>query len=158
MTRKWFQLNHLSNDQYSLKKNINFKTAILRSDLFDAYIVVKGTTNLISGLNDDIPQKSVELENNAPFRSPITKISSILIDNAKDFKIVMLPIYNLLEYSGNYSFTSGFLWNYYRDKIDDAYNDVLMLNHFIYKTKIIGKSEVRPPLPPVPSSGGDQPP
>ena len=39
--------------------------------------------------------------------------------NAEYFDIVM-PIYNLLEYSRNYSITSGSLWNYYRDKIDDV--------------------------------------
>ena len=41
-------------------------------------------------------------------------------ENAEDFDIVM-PIYNLLEYSDNYSITSGSLWNYYREEsIDDA--------------------------------------
>ena len=28
-------------------------------------------------------------------------------------------MYNLLEYSQNYSITSGSLWNFYRDEIDD---------------------------------------
>ena len=31
-----------------------------------------------------------------------------------------MPILNLLEYTLNYSMTSGSLWNYYRDKIDDV--------------------------------------
>ena len=30
-----------------------------------------------------------------------------------------MPMYNLLEYSGNYSMTSGSLWNYYRDEVND---------------------------------------
>ena len=42
-----------------------------------------------------------------------------LIDNAEDLDVVML-MYNLLEYSHNYSMTLGRLWNYYRDKIDDV--------------------------------------
>ena len=29
-----------------------------------------------------------------------------------------MPIYNMLEYSGNYSMTSGSLWNYYRVQIN----------------------------------------
>ena len=29
-------------------------------------------------------------------------------------------MYNLLEYSQNYSMTSGSLWNYFRDEIDDV--------------------------------------
>ena len=35
------------------------------------------------------------------------------IDNAEDLDVVM-PMYNLLEYSKNYSKTTGSFWNYYR--------------------------------------------
>ena len=35
--------------------------------------------------------------------------------NAEDLVVVM-PMYNLLEYSDNYSLASGRFWNYYRDK------------------------------------------
>ena len=31
---------------------------------------------------------------------------------------IVVPMYNLLEHSQNYSLTSGNLWNYYRDEID----------------------------------------
>ena len=34
-----------------------------------------------------------------------------------------MPIYNLLEYSKNYSKTSGSLWNYYTDELTDDTND-----------------------------------
>ena len=37
-----------------------------------------------------------------------------LIDNTEDLDIVM-PMYNLLEYSKNYRKTAGCFWNYYRD-------------------------------------------
>ena len=47
------------------------------------------------------------------------KNNSILIDNAEDRNMVM-PMYNLLEYSQNYSTTSENLWNYYRDETDDV--------------------------------------
>ena len=53
-------------------------------------------------------------KNNAPIRSCISKINSTLIDNAEGLDIIM-PIYNLLEYSQSCSMTSGSLWNYYRD-------------------------------------------
>ena len=33
-----------------------------------------------------------------------------------------MPMYNLLEYSDNYSMTSGYLWNYYRDEINVTEN------------------------------------
>ena len=58
-----------------------------------------------------------------------------------------MPMYNLLEYSDNYSMTSRSLWNYYRDEInDDAYeivnnrikkNKTLSSKSFEYKTKLI---------------------
>ena len=38
-----------------------------------------------------------------------------LIGNAENLDIVM-PMYNLLEYSKNYGKTTGSLWNYYRDE------------------------------------------
>ena len=41
--------------------------------------------------------------------SYIGKINNTQIDNAKDLDVVML-MYNLLEYSDNYSKTSGILW------------------------------------------------
>ena len=40
-----------------------------------------------------------------------------MIDNAQDLDIVM-PMYNLLKSSQNYSMSSGSLWNYYKYKID----------------------------------------
>ena len=90
---------------------------MLRSDLCnfsDAYIVVKGT---ISVTNPDNAKrnKSVAFKNNAPFINCISKINGVKIDNAEDLDVVM-PMYNLLEYSKNYRKTTGSLWNYYRDE------------------------------------------
>ena len=58
-----------------------------------------------------------------------------MTDNAEDLDIVM-PMYNLLEYSQNYSMTSGSLWNYYRDKIDDVDDNASDDKSFEYKTKM----------------------
>ena len=48
-------------------------------------------------------------------------------------------MYNLLEYIHNYSITSGRLWNYYRDKMNDvdANDSVLDGKSFEYKAKIL---------------------
>ena len=54
-------------------------------------------------------------KNNTPFFKCISKINGVKIDNAEDLGIVM-PIYNLLEYSKNCKKTTGSLWNYYRDE------------------------------------------
>ena len=60
-------------------------------------------------------------KHNASFISCIFKINGILIENAEGLDIVM-SMYNLLDYSKNYSKTSGSLWNYYRDELTDETN------------------------------------
>ena len=52
--------------------------------------------------------KKVVFKNCAPFTDCISEINNTQVDNAKDIDIVM-PMYNLLEYSDNYSKTSGSL-------------------------------------------------
>ena len=75
-----------------------------------------------------------------------TQINSTLIDNAEDLDIAM-PMYNLIEYSQNYSMTSGSLWNYYRDEIDNVDDNASNGKSFKYKTKIIRETEARPDRP-----------
>ena len=58
------------------------------------------------------------------------------IDNAKDIDIVM-PMYNLIEYSDNYAKTPGSLWQYFRDEPDDNIEDP---ESFKFKVKITGKT------------------
>ena len=96
------KVNDLSSGQYSVNKNIRFKTSMLRSDLLDnsdTYIVVKETIDLLAddANENDKAQKNVAFKNNAPVRSYISKNNSTLIDSEEDVDIVM-PIYNLLEY------------------------------------------------------------
>ena len=115
VTKKWTEVNDLSSSQYSVNKNISFKTSMLRSDLYDyshAYIVLKGRISVTGTNNANRRNKKLTFKNNAPFRSCITKISNTFIYNAEDLHIVMW-MYNLLEYSDNYSVISGSLWNYY---------------------------------------------
>ena len=47
----------------------------------------------------------------------MSKINNTFIDNVED---IVMPMYSLLEYSDNYSMTSGSLWNYFRDEINDG--------------------------------------
>ena len=49
-------------------------------------------------------------------------INNTFIDNAEDLYIV-ISMYILLEYSDNYSKTSGSLWNNYRDEVNDSANE-----------------------------------
>ena len=114
---------------------------MLRSDLCDfsdAYIVVKGNiivtkktftaddidapnntaanvTATNTANNNAFGEKKLVFKNNAPFINCVSKINGVKIDNAEDLDVVM-PMYNLLEYSKNYRKTTGSLWNYYRDE------------------------------------------
>ena len=111
---------------------------MLRSDLYDyidACIIVKGTINVTNPYNDAYDKK-LGFENNAPFISCISKINNTLIDNAEDLDIVM-PMYNLLEYSKNYSGTTGSFWNYYRDEPNSGVN-YRGINYFIRNSKSCG--------------------
>ena len=67
-------------------------------------------------------EKKLVFKNNAPFTNCISKINGVKIDNAEDLGVVM-PMYNLLEYSKNYKKTTGSLWNYYRDEPNSNIGD-----------------------------------
>ena len=122
---------------------------MLRSDLcdyFDAYVWVKGTITVTDPNNNANFDRILTFKNNAPFISCISKINGELVENAEDLDIVM-PMYNLLEYSKNYEKTSGSLFSYYRDepkehKIGDGDNavntSIRNSKSFDYKVKIVG--------------------
>ena len=128
---------------------------MLRSNLCDysdAYILVKGTITVTApGVNNnannirDKRNRPLILKNNPPFVSCITRINGELIEDADDLDIVM-PIYNLLEYSKNYRKTIESLYNYYRDEITTDDNDnfaninVVNSEAFKYKNKITGNT------------------
>ena len=119
ITKKCIEVHNQSGESYNTNKQMRFKTSMLRSglcDYSDAYIVVKGIFIVSVDERDrDEMNRQVILKNNAPFISCISKINGVLVENAEDLDIVM-PLYNLLEYSKNYLKTSGYLWNYYRDE------------------------------------------
>ena len=127
ITKKWIEVDdQLGNaeDRYKPSKQIRFKTSMLRSDLCDfsnAYIVVKGTI-AITNSDNNAHDKKLAFKNNAPFVFCISKINNTLIDNAEDLDVVK-SMYNLLEYSKNYSKTSGRFWNYYRDEPNSGANN-----------------------------------
>ena len=112
---------------------------MLRSDLCDfsdAYIIVKGVTAVTNPV-DAKRNKSVAFKNNAPFINCISKINRVQIDSAEDLDVVM-PMFNLLEYSKNYRKTTGSLWNYYRDEPSDPLSS--NSESFKYKTSITGNT------------------
>ena len=137
-------------NKYRPGKQIRFKISMLRSDLcdyIDAYITVEGTITFADP-NDANYKKRLAFKNNAPFIFCISKINNTFTENAEDLDIVM-PMYNLIEYSNNNSKTSKNLWNYYRDQpnrgvggknnhVDYSIKDSKSLD---CKTSITGKLE-----------------
>ena len=113
-------------------------------DYSDAYILVKGTITITGAGNDaaarqaDERDKVVIFKNCAPFTNCISEINNTQTDNAKDIDIVM-PMYNLIEYSDNYVKTIGSLWQYFRDE-SVADDDIEDSESFKSKKKITGKT------------------
>ena len=122
---------------------------MLRYDLCDssdAYVWVKGKITVTNPNDNANFNKELTLKSNGPFISCISKINGELVENAEDLDIVM-PMYNLLEYSKNYEKTSGSLFNYYRDESSEitigAGNNAINISirnskSSDYKTKIAG--------------------
>ena len=114
INKKWIEVQSQSGSTYNTSKPIRFKTSMLRSDLCDysdAHVWVKGTITVTNPNNNVNFDSRLTLKNNAPFISGISKINGELVENAEDLDIVM-PMYDLLEYSKNYEKTSGSLFNY----------------------------------------------
>ena len=117
--RKWVKVNDLLGSQYSANKNMRFKTTMVRSDLYDysdEYIVVKRVIAVEDTNVNHRADKKVTLNNNSPFRSCISKINKPFIDNIEELHLVM-AMHHPLEYSDNYSMTSGNMWTYCRSLI-----------------------------------------
>ena len=144
-TRNWVEINDESRGAYNVNSQINFKTTMLKAslcDYSDAFILVTGTIT-IEGVGADAAarqvverDKGVVFNNSAPFINCISEIINTQIDNATDIDIVM-PMYNLIEYSGNYAKISGSLWQYFRDEPNDNLADY---ESFRSKIKITGKT------------------
>ena len=119
--------------------------------LFCAYILVTGNINVTGGDNNT----KVAFKNCAPFKDCRTEINDTSVDYA-DFINIAMPMYNLSEYSDNYSDTSGSLWDFRRDEIVNNANVTNTDNapSFKYKASIIGntgkdgtKNEAKIPVP-----------
>ena len=104
-------------------------------DYYDAYILATG--NITATPNNEVTQ--VVFKNCAPFEKCRTEINETFIDEATHINITM-PMYNLIEYSDNYSNNSGSLWHFKRDEITnnaDVTNDD-NAHSFKHKASLIG--------------------
>ena len=140
-TKKWYVIDSESKGNYSHENPIKFLTTSLElslCDYSDAYILVTG--NMTATPNNAVTQ--VVFKNCVLFEKCRTETNEIFVDEA-DFINITMPMYNLIQYSDNYSDTTGSLWNFKRDEIinnADVPNDNNAPS-FKYKVSIIGNTE-----------------
>ena len=119
-TKNWVEINDDSRGTYNTNSQIKFKIMMLKTSLYDysdAYILVSGTITITGAEVDDAIKwldernKGMIFKNCSPFTDYVSEINNIQINNAK-YLDVLMPMYNIIEYSDNYSKTSGSLWQH----------------------------------------------
>ena len=139
--KKWYIIDNESKGNYSHHNPIRFLTNLIESsicDYSDAHILVTGNINVAGGNNNT----KVAFKNSTPFKDCRTEINDTFVDFS-DFINIAMSIYNLIEYSDDYSDTSGSLWNFKRDELinnADVTNDDNAPSSK-YKANIIGSTE-----------------
>ena len=106
-TKTWYVIDRQrTKGKYKHGDTIKFETETIKSslcDYSDAFILVTGNNTVNTDNNTE-----VALKNCTPFSTCTTKINHVFVDEANNIYIAM-PMNNLIEYSNNYSDTSGSL-------------------------------------------------
>ena len=119
-TRKWYIINDQNNGQYGTGDEngatIKFQTKVIKSNLCDysdEYIFVTRNITVTGG---DV-NTNVAFKNCSVFTRSVTHINDEHLQAVENLDII-IPMYNLLEYSDNYADFSGSLWQFKRDEQD----------------------------------------
>ena len=143
-TEKWYLINDENNTNYGVNKDtgagaldtFKYDTRVSKPNLWDyaeASILVDGTIRAAAAnANTRLVLKSC-----APFTKCNLEINDEHVDTAENLNIVM-PMYNLIEYSDNYQDSSATLYQYKRDEPPeaDAVADLTANNSSSFKYKI----------------------
>ena len=147
-TKKWYIINDENNTNYGVDKEIGanspdtfkYDTRVLKPNLCDyaeAYILVDGTIRATNAVN----ATRLALKNCEPFTKCNLEINDEHVDTAENLDIVM-PMYNLIEYSDNYQDSSATLYQHKRDEPPegDPIPNLTADNSssFKYKIKLLG--------------------
>ena len=145
--RKWYIINDQNNGQYGRgnenDSTIKIDAKVIKPNLFDysdAYILVTGDIKVA----DVAANTNVAFKNCAPFTRCVTHINDEHVKAAEKLDIIM-PMYNLIEYSDNYAASSESLYQFKRDESpkNDAENPLNValdnLSSFKYKASHLGK-------------------
>ena len=150
-TKKWYVINDENNTNYGVNKDtgannpdtIKYDTRVLKPnscDYAEAYILVDGTIRGTGGNNNT----RLALKNCAPFTKCNLEINDEHVDTAENIDIVM-PMYNLIEYSDNYQDSSATLYQYKRDEPQDNLVNNLATDtssSFKYKVSLLGNPNI----------------
>ena len=153
-TKNWVEINDESRGTYNSNSKIKFKTATLISslcDYSDAYTIVKGSITVddtsAAGADANNTNKKIIFKNCAPFTDFKNEINNTQVDNTKYIEIVM-PMYNVIEYSSNRSKTSGSLWQCCKDmpSVNNngdivGFNGANTTDSFKFKAKMTGRAD-----------------
>ena len=93
---------------------IKFETKFIKPNLFDysdSYIFVTGDIKVAAVAANT----NVAVKNCAPFTKCVTHINDEHVETAENLDIIM-PMYNLIDYSDNYADSSGSLSQFKRDE------------------------------------------
>ena len=130
-TKKWYVIDsQTAKGKYKQGNVIRFETETVKSilcDYSDAFILVTGNITGAANNNADF-----EFGHFAPFSTCRTKIDNIFVDEAIHIYIAM-PMYNLIEYSDNFSDKSQSLWKGKRYKVTDKNADLTIDNSQSFK-------------------------
>ena len=150
-TKKWYIINDENNANYGVNKDtgvgapdtIKYDTRVLKPNLCDyveAYILIDGTVRAGNANNNT----KLALKNCAPFTKCNLEINDEHVDTAENLDIVM-PMYNLIEYSDNYQDSSATFYQYKLDEPQANLANNLGTNtsrSFKYKVDLLGDPDV----------------
>ena len=151
-TKKWYIINDENNTNYGVNKDtgadnpdtIKYNTRVLKPNLCDyaeAYILVNGTIRAAAADGNT----RLALKNCSLFTKCNLEINDEHVDTAEYLDIVM-PMYNLIEYSDNCQDSSATLYRYKRDEPPEAnaINDLTTntSSSFKYKVELLGDPDL----------------
>ena len=113
----WNIVNDNSKSNYAAANKITYNTKILKSNLCDYNVAYISATGNIDGTTINDAQVDVDLD---------------------------MPMYNLIEYSSNYSEIAGSLWFYSKDKATNFNVDTGNTDNSKHNAKLIGNTVAQP--------------
>ena len=119
ITRKWYIIDSLSTT-YDEANSVKFDTKVIKPNICDyseAYILITGTINNSAAVGGSI----MCFKNCVPFRTCVSHINDEYLEETEFIDVVM-PMYNLIEYSDNYEDSTGSLHHFKRDEITTENN------------------------------------